>query len=130
MLIGIDASRAFLKRRTGIEEYAYQTIKHLRGVVSETDTVFLYVRKKLAIRRIAGIPEIDFKLPKNWKVKGIWAPRRSSLFLGRCFGIGQTFCLFQRTPCRLFIQKKQLLLFMVWNMNFAKKDIPSGRVFI
>lgn len=75
MLIGIDASRAFLKRRTGIEEYAYQTIKHLRGVVSETDTVFLYVRKKLAIRRIAGIPEIDFKLPKNWKVKGIWAPR-------------------------------------------------------
>ncbi|MDQ5902023.1 MAG: hypothetical protein QG606_239, partial [Patescibacteria group bacterium] len=24
MIIGIDASRAFLKKRTGIEEYSYQ----------------------------------------------------------------------------------------------------------
>lgn len=74
MLIGIDASRAFLKRRTGIEEYAYQTIKHLRSVIPETDTVVLYVRKKIRFAFLE-IPEIDFELPKNWIVKGIWAPR-------------------------------------------------------
>jgi len=78
MIIGIDASRAFLKRRTGIEEYAYQTIKHLRSVVPETDTVILYVRKKLTIdnfRLTTKIPEIDFELPSNWKIRGLWAPR-------------------------------------------------------
>lgn len=79
MIIGIDASRAFLKRRTGIEEYAYQTIKHLRGVIPETDTVVLYVRKKLTLisgrKLMVRLPEIDFDLPKNWSVRGIWAPR-------------------------------------------------------
>ena len=78
MFIGIDASRAFLKRRTGIEEYAYQTIKHLRAVIPETDTVVLYVRKKLALekgRLRMRFPEIDFELPGNWRVRGIWAPR-------------------------------------------------------
>jgi len=78
MIIGIDASRAFLKRRTGIEEYAYQTIKHLRSVVPETDTVVLYVRKKLTtdnFRLTTKIPEIDFELPSNWKIRGLWAPR-------------------------------------------------------
>src|SRR3989344_505885 len=78
MYIGIDASRAFLKKRTGIEEYAYQTIKHLRSVIPETDTVVLYVRKKLAVRDgwlTIARPEIDFELPKHWSVRGIWAPR-------------------------------------------------------
>ena len=78
MIIGIDASRAFLKRRTGIEEYAYQTIKHLRGVIPETDTVVLYVRQKLirdGYRVRKETPDIDFTLPKNWRIRGIWAPR-------------------------------------------------------
>ncbi len=78
MLIGIDASRAFLKRRTGIEEYAYQTIKHLLGVIPETDTVVLYMRKKISWqggRPRLVLPEIDFELPRNWRVRGIWAPR-------------------------------------------------------
>ncbi|MEI8096749.1 MAG: glycosyltransferase family 1 protein [Candidatus Moraniibacteriota bacterium] len=78
MIIGIDASRAFLKRRTGIEEYAYQTIKHLRSVVKESDTVILYVRKKLVLKSIwfsVSVPEIDFELPKNWEVRPLWAPR-------------------------------------------------------
>ncbi|MDD2766706.1 MAG: glycosyltransferase family 1 protein [Candidatus Moranbacteria bacterium] len=78
MIIGIDASRAFLKRRTGIEEYAYQTIKHLRTCISPTDTVILYVRRKISwekgrIRFV--VPEIDFSLPNNWHVRGVWAPR-------------------------------------------------------
>jgi glycosyltransferase involved in cell wall biosynthesis len=78
MIIGIDASRAFLRRRTGIEEYAYQTIKHLRTAIPETDSVVLYVRKKLTIndgRLTTELPEIDFDLPDNWRICALWAPR-------------------------------------------------------
>jgi glycosyltransferase involved in cell wall biosynthesis len=77
-VIGIDASRAFLKRRTGIEEYAYQTIKHLRDELSSDEEVVLYVRKKLEIRNWKleiRTPEIDFELPRNWVVRALWAPR-------------------------------------------------------
>lgn len=75
--IGIDASRAFLRRRTGIEEYSYQTIKHLRKQIP-TEAVKLYVRKRLSFQggRVCFIlPEIDFELPEAWQVKGLWAPR-------------------------------------------------------
>lgn len=64
MKIGIDASRAFTGNRTGIEEYSYQVIKHLRGKF-KNDSVFLYVREK---------HKIDFDLPRNWKAKVISFP--------------------------------------------------------
>jgi glycosyltransferase involved in cell wall biosynthesis len=64
MKIGIDASRAFLKQRTGIEEYSYQVIKHLCKELQKEE-VFLYVRRK---------QKIDFKLPKNWKMKTVKFP--------------------------------------------------------
>lgn len=78
MDIGIDGSRAFLQYRTGIEEYSYQIVKHLRDTLTEGGRVYLYVRKKLRIREgrlIFIYPEIDFSLPKNWELRGIWAPR-------------------------------------------------------
>ena len=59
MKIGIDASRAFLKQRTGIEEYSYQIIKNLRDKLNDHQVV-LYVRKD---------QQIDFEIPKNWKIK-------------------------------------------------------------
>lgn len=61
MRIGIDASRAFLRRRTGIEEYSYQVIQHLVDKLKNHQIV-LYVKKGQAV---------DFDLPKNWKVKTI-----------------------------------------------------------
>ncbi len=68
MRIGIDGSRAFLKQRTGIEEYSYQVIKNLayrqaslRDKFSNHE-VFLYLRKG---------QEVDFDLEKNWKIKRI-----------------------------------------------------------
>lgn len=64
MKIGIDASRAFQKRRTGIEEYSYQLIKNLRDDLRETEVV-LYVRKN---------QKIDFDLPSQWSVKVIGWP--------------------------------------------------------
>ena len=65
--IAIDASRAFLHERTGIEEYSYQIIKHLRITLLE-ERVILFLRR--------GTKEnIDFTLPKNWVVKELWSPR-------------------------------------------------------
>ncbi len=63
MVIGIDASRAFLEQRTGIEEYSYQVIKHLRGPLKDHQVV-LYLRKKQGSR-------IDFELPEKWRIKVI-----------------------------------------------------------
>lgn len=59
MIIGIDGSRAFIKNRTGIEEYSYRVIKNLRNNLS-SEQIVLYVRKK---------QEIDFEIPKNWEIK-------------------------------------------------------------
>ena len=76
--LGLDGSRAFLKYRTGIEEYSYQVIKHLRTVLPADVTVRLYVRKKLRLRHGRPVflyPDIDFSLPSNWELRGIWAPR-------------------------------------------------------
>lgn len=64
MVIGLDGSRAFLKQRTGIEEYSYQVIKNLRENL-KSNQVFLYVRSG---------QKVDFSLPANWKVKIIKWP--------------------------------------------------------
>ncbi len=64
MKIGIDGSRAFLKQRTGIEEYSYQIIKNLRGKLFQHQ-IILYLRKN---------QKIDFSLPKNWQIKKIKFP--------------------------------------------------------
>lgn len=65
MLIGIDGSRAFLKQRTGIEEYSYQVIKHLRDKLDDSQ-VILYIKHN---------QKIDFELPRAWSVKKLWSPR-------------------------------------------------------
>lgn len=83
MTIGIDASRAFVENRTGIEEYSYQVIKSLayrqaglvnklekhqarpRRCASPSERVVLYVRKN---------QEVDFNLPSNWKIKVVKWP--------------------------------------------------------
>lgn len=64
MKIGIDASRAFTKQRTGIEEYSYQVIRHLRKEL-QSEEVFLYIKKN---------HKIDFDLPDKWKIKTIKFP--------------------------------------------------------
>lgn len=64
MIIGIDASRAFVQNRTGIEEYSYQVIKSLMNELKEHQVV-LYIRKN---------QKADFNLPDNWKIKTIKWP--------------------------------------------------------
>ncbi len=67
MKIAIDASPAFRAERTGIEEYTYQIIKHLRSPLSGED-VTLFVKR-------GGRAQVDFKLPPGWRVREIWMPR-------------------------------------------------------
>ena len=60
MKIGIDASRAFEKERTGTEEYSYRLIKSLAMMDTSRHQIFLYARKN---------PLIDFDLPANFQLK-------------------------------------------------------------
>src|SRR4030042_3636667 len=69
MLIGIDASRAFVKNRTGIEEYSYQVIKNLTSFLGESQ-VLLYLDP-----RINKVKFIDFELPKNWETRFLRSPK-------------------------------------------------------
>ncbi len=65
MKIGIDGSRAFINKRTGIEEYSYQVIKNIIPWL-KSDEVFLYIRHN---------QEVDLELPENWKIKKLRFPR-------------------------------------------------------
>jgi len=66
MRIGIDASRAFQKNKTGIEEYSFQVVKNLRNHL-RNDRIVLYCNPAINIKP-------DFDLPKNWKIKFLRAP--------------------------------------------------------
>lgn len=63
-MIGIDASRAFISNRTGIEEYSYQVITGLMNELKDHQVV-LYIRKE---------QKIDFNIPDNWKIREIRLP--------------------------------------------------------
>lgn len=69
MLIGIDASQANKKERTGTEWYAYYIIEYwMRKNVFQSHEVRLYVREPLS-------PDFP-KIPENWEVKILrWPPK-------------------------------------------------------
>jgi len=73
MKIGIDASRAFVKQRTGIEEYSYQVIKHLMDKL-EGHQVVLYINitNYETLQKYKNTKEL--KLPDSWKIKVIKFP--------------------------------------------------------
>ncbi len=59
MTIGIDASRASIRQKTGTEVYSYNLIKHL-AKCDHKNQYILYTNRAL---------KFDFLLPKNFKVK-------------------------------------------------------------
>lgn len=69
MLIGIDASRGFLKKRTGVEEYSYQIVKALTKVDSQNQYI-LYLNGQENEEVARGIA-----WPSNFKFKNISFPR-------------------------------------------------------
>jgi glycosyltransferase involved in cell wall biosynthesis len=65
MTIGIDASRAFVKERTGTENYSWNLIYWLTKL-DQVNRYFLYLK---------GSQDINFELPANFWVKRIGLPR-------------------------------------------------------
>lgn len=59
MTIGIEASHANIKNRTGVEEYSWQLIKHLKKIIPAEVRVILYSPSPL-------LPELS-ELPPNWE---------------------------------------------------------------
>jgi len=127
MLIGIDASRAFQKERTGIEEYSYQVIKHLRDNLKDDSSSAKFSESKQVILycnpAVNDCP--DFKLPKNWKVKFLRAPlfwTQVRLSLEMLFRPVDVLFIPAHTVPVIYLLK-QLSLFMAWNTNFVLKLI-------
>jgi glycosyltransferase involved in cell wall biosynthesis len=59
MIIGIDASHAYLKEKTGIEEYAFNLIENFKKIGSKHSFI-LYLRNN---------PPLNQKFPPNFKIK-------------------------------------------------------------
>ena len=69
MVLGIDASRANNKQKTGVEWYAYHLIQELKKIIPEEIQVVLYSDKPLQ----GDLAD----LPKNWRSKVLhWPPKR------------------------------------------------------
>lgn len=65
MIIGIDASRASTRQKTGTEIYSYNLIKNLASI-DQRNKYVLYTNRAL---------KFDFLLPRNFKVKIMSFPR-------------------------------------------------------
>ncbi|MFH1111653.1 MAG: glycosyltransferase family 1 protein [Patescibacteria group bacterium] len=61
MVVAIDASRAELKEKTGVEYYSYYLIKHLMLVIPADTKVILYSR--------VSLKSVFDNLPLNWENK-------------------------------------------------------------
>lgn len=86
MMIGFDASRAFIKERTGTEEYSFQLLKSLAKIDTKNRYI-VYVRPSSSViatprsgeaiyyekdRHVANTPRDDgYKWPKNFHFKEI-----------------------------------------------------------
>jgi len=68
MQIGIHIGAAFSEKRTGVEEYAYQLIKHLTKLESARNHQFILYKDP----KINKDP--DFALPENFKIKELKFP--------------------------------------------------------
>jgi len=67
MIIGIDASKAAIKQRTGVENFVYQVLLNL-GQIDKKNTYYLYTNAKLPDELLAS-PNFHEKLipfPKLW----------------------------------------------------------------
>lgn len=78
MILGIEASHAMKPKRTGVEEYCFQIIQHLKEVVPADVRVILYTSgvkgEKLKVK--SESEELFDNLPANWEVKVLGWPFR------------------------------------------------------
>lgn len=96
MIIGIDASRANVEKKTGVERYAFRVIQELKTLIPPEFRVMLYSREPLL-----G-PLAD--LPLNWESRVIPRPRRLWT------QIGLSLEMLRRPPDLLFVPAHMLPL--------------------
>jgi len=77
MLIGIDASRANKKNKTGTEWYAYNVIQELKKLISSRDQVILYSKEELE-GDLAILPANFRSKVLRWPPKFLWTQFRLS----------------------------------------------------
>jgi glycosyltransferase involved in cell wall biosynthesis len=73
MIIGFDGSRAFVKNKTGTENYSYQLLKHLSKIDKE-NTYFVYLRQGSGVRSRDFPPNfrlIEINFLRLWTQAGL-----------------------------------------------------------
>ncbi|OGH64157.1 MAG: hypothetical protein A2821_02645 [Candidatus Magasanikbacteria bacterium RIFCSPHIGHO2_01_FULL_41_23] len=78
MIIGIDASRANHKQKTGVEWYAWFIIQELKKIIPDTVTVVLYSDVPL-VGALAELPQNWTQRILKWPPKRFWTQIRLSL---------------------------------------------------
>ncbi|MFA6537747.1 MAG: glycosyltransferase family 1 protein [Patescibacteria group bacterium] len=77
MIIGIDASRANKKAKTGVEWYAFHLIEQLKKI-DQANRYFLYTNEKLQAP-LAVCPNNFFEKVLKWPLRKFWTLGRLSL---------------------------------------------------
>lgn len=114
MVIGIDASRANKKKKTGVEWYSYYLIQELKNVVPANVTVRLYSSRPL---------EGDLaQLPANWESHVLGWPPKFLWTLGRL-----SWEMLVRPPDLLFIPAHVLPLVVPRRSVLTIHDIGFDR---
>jgi glycosyltransferase involved in cell wall biosynthesis len=78
MIIGIDASRANVEQKTGVETYAYRIIQELKKQLPPDHQVILYSREPLK-GDLADLPDNWFSKVLSWPPKKFWTQIRMSI---------------------------------------------------
>ncbi len=85
MIIGIEATHALKKNRTGVEEYSWQIIQHLKKTIPAQHNVVLYVNTS---RENVCANDLLVDLPQHWQVEYLnWPLKKmwSQIRLGSYF---------------------------------------------
>lgn len=122
MTIGIDASRANLERKTGVEFYSYFLIQELKKIISEPYKVILYSPEPLC-GELAN-------LPPNWEWRYVRSPiilpfRGKRPFLWTQFGLSLE--MLRRPPDVLFVPSHALPFICPKNSYVTIHDIGFDR---
>lgn len=76
MIIGIDASRANIRERTGTEQYSFQIIRHL-AARDRTNRFILYVKEKPLDELLNLGPQVSIRVLR-WPPRFLWSQLRLS----------------------------------------------------
>jgi len=114
MLIGIDASRANKKWKTGVEWYSYYLIQELKKI-DQQNRYFLYSDRPL-VGDLARCPQNFFEKILSWPLSRFWTLGRLSLEM-----------LFGKKPDTLFVPAHTLPLVNPKNAVVTVHDIGFER---